>query len=56
MAHLHRGEPELAKKIIVNFILGHLAEYQFHDRRSVMALFHDEYQSRLRENTSVAPP
>ena len=50
MAHLHRGEPELAKKVVLDFVLSHLAEYQFHDRRSVMAVFHAQYQSRLKES------
>jgi hypothetical protein len=55
MAHLHRGEPELAKKVVLDFVLEHLAEYQFHDRRSVMALFHAQYQRRLKGNPPTVP-
>jgi hypothetical protein len=54
MAHLHRGEPEFAKKVILEFILSHLAEYRFHDRRSVLAAFYSEYQRRLDENAPAA--
>jgi hypothetical protein len=53
MAHLHRGESDLAKKVILDFILSHLAGYRFHDRRSVMTEFYREYQSRARDAASA---
>jgi Methyltransferase domain len=49
MAHFHRGEPELAKKVMLDFILGHLGSYRFQDRRSVMVEFYGEYERRLNE-------
>ena len=46
MAHLHRGEHEMGKKVALDFIMGHLGEYRFHDRRSVMRDLHAEFVSR----------
>ncbi len=46
MAHLHRQEPEQARKVALDFIMGHLGEYRFHDRRSVMRDLHAEFVSR----------
>ena len=50
MAHFHRGEPTLAERAMLDFILNHLGDYRFHDRRSVMVEFYGEYQRRLKEN------
>ena len=47
MAHLHRGEPERAKRVALDFIFSHLDSYRFHDRRSVMSGFYSAYQSAL---------
>ncbi len=46
MAHLHRGEQELARKVALDFIMGHLREYRFYDRRSVMGELHAEFLNR----------
>ena len=47
MTHLHRGEPELAKRVMLDFILANLGGYRFHERRSVMKEFHGEYQRHV---------
>ena len=49
MAHLHRGEREMAEKVALDFIMGHLRDYRFYDRRSVMGELHAEFRSRAGE-------
>ena len=56
MAHLHRGEPELAKKVILDFILSHLQGYRFYERRSVMTEFYAAYRDRVKESASPCLP
>lgn len=51
MIHLHRGEPDLAKKVMLDFILANLGGYRFHERRSVMKEFYGEYQRHLADAT-----
>ena len=46
MAHLHRGDNELAERVAVDFIMSHLRDYRFFDRRSVMGDLHAEFRSR----------
>ena len=47
MTHLHRGEPALAKKVMLDFILANLGGYRFHERRSVMKEFYGEFQRHV---------